>query len=101
MTFGQAPRVLVVEDEAAIADSLLYVLRSDGFLADHVLSGGDALSSHRQSRYDAILLDVGLPDITGLGVLRRLRSEGSDVPIVFLTARSFLKMPGPDLIDTA
>jgi two-component system catabolic regulation response regulator CreB len=84
----QAPRLLVVEDEAAIADSLLYVLRADGFSADHVLLGGDALSAHQQSAYDLILLDVGLPDITGLEVLRRLRAGGANVPVVFLTARS-------------
>ena len=88
MTAVRTPRVLVVEDEAAIADSLIYVLRNDGFSADHVLSGGDALSAHRRLPYDLILLDVGLPDITGLEVLRQLRSEGASVPVVFLTARS-------------
>jgi len=49
-------------------------------------SGGDVLSAHVRSSYDLILLDVGLPDITGLEVLRRLRSEGASVPVVFLMA---------------
>jgi two-component system catabolic regulation response regulator CreB len=85
---GHSPRVLIVEDETAIADTLVYVLRADGFGADHVLLGGDALSAHRSASYDLIVLDVGLPDMTGLEVLRRLRSEGAQVPVVFLTARS-------------
>ncbi len=88
MSSGHAPRVLVVEDESAIADTLVYVLRSDGFTADHVLLGADALAAHRNARYDLIVLDVGLPDMTGLDVLRQLRSEGAQVPVVFLTARS-------------
>src|SRR5690242_15078382 len=81
------PRILVVEDEAAIAATLLYVLRADGFAADHVLLGDAALAAHRGAPYDLIVLDVGLPDMTGFDVLRGLRAGGSEVPVVFLTAR--------------
>jgi len=88
MTLPLAARVLVAEDETAIAESLLYVLRRDGFSADHVLLGGEALDAHQRSGYDVIVLDVGLPDITGIEVLRRLRESGASVPVVFLTARS-------------
>ena len=82
------PRILVVEDETPIAEPLLYVLRSDGFRAEHVLTGGEALSRHAAAAFELLVLDVGLPDMTGLDVLRALRAAGSDVAVVFLTARS-------------
>jgi len=85
-----AARILVVEDEAAIADTLLYVLRADGFRAEHVPLGAEALARHAGAPFDLIVLDVGLPDMTGFDVLRGLRAleAGAGVPVMFLTARS-------------
>lgn len=81
-------RILVVEDEAAIADTLLYALRSEGFGAEHVVLGRQALQHHQAQPFDLVILDVGLPDMTGFDVLRGLRSDGSaPVPVIFLTAR--------------
>jgi two-component system catabolic regulation response regulator CreB len=80
--------ILVVEDEQAIADSIAYALRTDGFAPLHVTLGEQALQAMRAQPAPAlVVLDIGLPDISGLEVCRRLR-RFSDVPILFLTARS-------------
>lgn len=80
-------RVLVVEDEAAIADTVLYALRSEGYAPEHCLLGRDALARLRADPADVVVLDVGLPDINGFEVCRTLRGF-SDVPVIFLTARN-------------
>lgn len=80
------PAILVVEDESAIADTILYALRTDGMLAEHCTLGGDALSRLRTQQPDLVILDVGLPDINGFEVCRTLRTF-SNVPVIFLTAR--------------
>lgn len=82
-----AARVLVVEDEAAIADTVLYALRSEGYAPEHCLLGRDALTRLRADPADVVVLDVGLPDINGFEVCRTLRSF-SEVPVIFLTARN-------------
>lgn len=79
-------RVLVVEDEPAIADALVYALETDRFEVTHVLTGGDALNITSEQNFDFIILDVGLPDMTGFEVCRKIR-ETSQLPILFLTAR--------------
>ena len=85
--------VLIVEDEQAIADSIAYALRTDGFSPRHVMLGEQALAALRPTPGEAaqmpvlVVLDVGLPDMSGLEVCRRLR-QFSDVPVIFLTARS-------------
>ena len=79
--------ILIVEDEAAIADSIAYALRKDGYEPLHITLGEQALASVRATPPALVILDVGLPDISGLEVCRRLR-QFSDVPVIFLTARS-------------
>lgn len=80
------PRILVVEDESAIADTLQYALRTDGFEPQWVTTGAEALAAVRQQVPALVVLDVGLPDINGFELFRQLR-ELADVPVVFLTAR--------------
>jgi two-component system catabolic regulation response regulator CreB len=80
------PRVLLVEDEPAIADTLVYALGTECFEVTHALTGSDALAAAARESFDFAILDIGLPDITGLEVCRRLR-ESSAVPVLFLTAR--------------
>lgn len=83
-------RILLIEDETAIAEPLLYVLRADGLQVQHVTLGLAGLDAHRQQAFDLIVLDIGLPDLLGLDVLRKLRAGESgnpDVPVIFLTAR--------------
>jgi two-component system catabolic regulation response regulator CreB len=81
------PRVLLVEDESAIADTVLYALRAEGFAAEHCLLGGEAVPRVRAGGIDLVVLDVGLPDVGGFEVCRQLRTF-SAVPLIFLTARS-------------
>jgi two-component system catabolic regulation response regulator CreB len=88
VTSNASARILVVEDEEAIADTLLYALRSEGFGAEHVVLGHQALVRQQEQPFDLVILDVGLPDMTGFDVLRGLRADGSaPVPVIFLTAR--------------
>lgn len=78
--------ILIAEDEAAIADTVVYALRAEGYAAEHVLLGGQVLPRLRRGGIDLVILDVGLPDCSGFDVCRQLRVE-SDVPVLFLTAR--------------
>ncbi len=80
------PTILIAEDESAIADTVVYALRSEGFAAEHCLLGGEVVPRLRAGGVDLVVLDVGLPDMTGFDVCRALRSI-SDVPVIFLTAR--------------
>ena len=80
------PRILVVEDEPAIADTLVYVLRSECHEVSHVLTGGEALGLLERFSYDLAILDIGLPDMTGFDLCRKIR-ELHLLPVLFLTAR--------------
>jgi two-component system catabolic regulation response regulator CreB len=81
------PRILIVEDEPGIADTLQYALRTDGFEPAWVATGEEALAQVRAHAPALVILDLGLPDLSGFEVFKRLR-EIADVPVVFLTARS-------------
>jgi two-component system catabolic regulation response regulator CreB len=78
--------VLLVEDEPAIADTLVYALETECFTVTHALTGADALAAASPGNFDIAILDIGLPDMTGLEVCRRMR-EISAIPVLFLTAR--------------
>ena len=80
------PTILIAEDESAIAQTVLYALRAEGWQAEHVLLGGEVLPRLRQGGVDLLILDVGLPDTNGFEVCRAVRAE-SAVPVIFLTAR--------------
>ena len=86
----QTPRILLAEDEQAIADTLIYTLGSEGFAVRHVLLGRDVLAAQREQPFDLAILDVGLPDTTGFEVLKALRADpaGRQLPVIFLTARA-------------
>ena len=81
------PHILIVEDEAAIADTLVYALQAEGFATTWSNLAGEALERLRQQPFDLLILDVGLPDISGFEACRRLR-RFSDIPVIFLTARN-------------
>ena len=78
--------ILIAEDEAAIAETVAYALRAEGYAVEHVLLGGDVVPRVQAGGIDLVVLDVSLPDVTGFEVCRTLRAF-SDVPVVFLTAR--------------
>jgi two-component system OmpR family response regulator len=80
-------RLLVVEDEEMILELLSGSLRFAGFDVVTAVSGAEALRAVTASRPDLVLLDVMLPDGDGFEVVRRMRSSGPDVPVIFVTAR--------------
>jgi two-component system catabolic regulation response regulator CreB len=81
------PRILIVEDEPGIADTLQYALRTDGFAPAWCATGEEALARIAAEPPALVILDVGLPDASGFEIFKRLRTT-SEVPVVFLTARS-------------
>src|SRR6266404_4040842 len=80
-------RILVVEDDALLADGLTQVLKRSGHAVDQVRTGLQADNSLRLTPYELVVLDVGLPGIDGFEVLRRLRSRRSKANVLVLTAR--------------
>jgi two-component system catabolic regulation response regulator CreB len=80
-------RILLVEDEGAIAQTVEFALRADGFDTAHALTAREALRLAAATRFDLALLDVGLPDLDGFALCRELRRAG-DLPVIFLTARA-------------
>ena len=80
--------ILIVEDEAALANALEHILKKAGHITDVVGDGQSALDFVRGFSYDLVLLDVMLPKLDGFTVVRQLRTEGISVPVLMLTARS-------------
>jgi two-component system, OmpR family, response regulator len=91
MTSRTAPRVLVVDDEPSIVDALATCLRYEGFDVDEAVTGREALALAQDDPPDLVILDVMLPGLDGLEVTRRLRADGVNVPILFVTARDTLQ----------
>ena len=81
------PRVLVVDDDSALAEMLGIVLRTDGFEPAFVPDGSRAITAFRETKPDIVLLDLMLPGLSGLDVCRAIRAE-SGTPIIMLTAKS-------------
>ena len=80
-------KILIVEDEQHIADGLRFNLEAEGYEADVVADGEAALESLKDSRYDAVVLDVMLPGIDGFAVARSMRESANYTPVLMLTAR--------------
>jgi two-component system catabolic regulation response regulator CreB len=80
--------ILVVEDEPAIADTVVYALATDGFAARWASTGEAALAAATDSRFALAIVDIGLPDINGFELFRRLQDVQPALPVIFLTARS-------------
>lgn len=87
---GSPIRVLVVDDEASLTDLLQMALRYEGWEIKTAADGSTAIATARDFRPDAVVLDIMLPDIDGLQVLQRIRADGNDVPVLFLTAKDSL-----------
>jgi two-component system catabolic regulation response regulator CreB len=79
--------ILVVEDEPAIADTIVYALQTEGFEPHACATAGDAAATVRERQPALIILDVGLPDQSGFEFCKQVR-KSSDIPIIFLTART-------------
>ena len=87
---GTAIRVLTVDDETSLTELLSMALRYEGWEVSTAASGLAAVKTAREVRPDAIVLDMMLPDFDGLEVMRRIRAEQPDVPVIFLTAKDAL-----------
>lgn len=81
------PRILLVEDDRQLASGLSSLLKNEGFAVDAVRTGEEALELERLEPYNLIILDVGLPGISGFETLTAIRSRGRQVPVLILTAR--------------
>ena len=84
---GSPVRALVVDDEPSLADLVSMALKYEGWDVRTALTGQQALQHGREFKPDVVVLDIMLPDLDGLEVLRRLRADGTDVPVLFLTAK--------------
>jgi len=82
-----ATRILIVEDDATIGSGLVTALETNGYVVDWATSGRDALTRCASKPPALVLLDLGLPDLDGIEVCRRVRSVAPDATIVILTAR--------------
>ena len=79
-------RILIAEDDPVLADGLSRSLRTNGYAVDMVTSGEAADAALTAQSFDLLILDIGLPRLNGLDVLKRLRARGTDVPVLILTA---------------
>jgi two-component system OmpR family response regulator len=79
-------RVLIAEDDRVLADGLCRALRAAGYAVDHVIDGSAADSALTTQGFDLLILDLGLPRLQGIDVLKRLRARGNTTPVLILTA---------------
>ena len=84
-------RVLLAEDDAVLADGIIRALKQGGYIVDHAASGSHAEQLLSSYSYDTAILDLGLPDMDGLEVLKKTRTNRNAVPILILTARDTLE----------
>lgn len=80
-------RILIVEDEPTLGEQLQTALQEQGYAVDLVVNGQDALHMGREEAFDAAILDLGLPMLDGLSVLKGWRAAGKNMPVIILTAR--------------
>lgn len=92
-------RILLVEDDAMIGDALVFALKNAHYAVDWVNEGPLALTAAKTQHYDAILLDLGLPGLDGLSVLKSLRRAGNVTPVLIISARDAVesRIAGLDL----
>ena len=80
-------RVLIVEDEIRLAEALAHIMTDEKYLVDMVHTGTDGLDYARSGLYDVVILDVMLPGLSGFEVVKKMREEKLDTPVIMLTAK--------------
>ena len=80
--------ILLAEDDPNLADGLIINLEAEGYQVVHLANGADVIGEFSRGNFDLLLLDIMLPGTDGLTICKRLRTQGSKVPILFITARS-------------
>jgi DNA-binding response OmpR family regulator len=83
-------RLLIIEDDSELGDGLASALAQSGYATDIARDGAQALAAHAAATYQLVILDLGLPDMDGLDLLRKLRRRGLTTPVLILTARDDL-----------
>src|SRR5690606_20076311 len=81
-------RLLLAEDDAALAEQIITTLKADGFACDHAADGRDGSFLCREYNYDLAVIDLGLPLLDGISLIKQVREEGQNFPVLILTARS-------------
>ena len=81
-------RILLADDEVSLARALVHILEKNNFSVDAVYNGEDALAYLETGSYDAAILDVMMPKLDGISVLRKIRNQGNSIPVIMLTAKS-------------
>ncbi|MDR2240749.1 MAG: response regulator transcription factor [Zoogloeaceae bacterium] len=84
-------RILLAEDDRIIADGLMRALRKSGYAVDHVTDGSEADTALLSQQFDLLILDLGLPKLSGIEVLKRLRGRKSPLAVLILTAQDGLE----------
>lgn len=80
-------RILVIEDDMAVRDAIVTILAEEAYSVDYAEAGDEGLYAAEQGIHDVIVLDIMLPEISGLDIVKTLRSHNCDIPILLLTAR--------------
>lgn len=81
-------RILLVEDELPLSRAIIKILEKNNYSADAVYNGFDALDFINSGNYDAMILDIMIPKINGIAVLKKIRAEGNNIPVLILSAKS-------------
>lgn len=81
-------RILLAEDERALSRAIIKIFEKNNYAADPVYNGQDALDYIESGNYDAVVLDIMMPVLDGISVLKKLRAAGNDIPVIMLTAKS-------------
>lgn len=84
-------RILLVEDEKNLSEAIVYILKKNKYIVDAVFNGQDGLDYALSNIYDLIILDIMLPKLDGIEILRNIRQEKISTPVLFLTAKSTLE----------
>jgi two-component system OmpR family response regulator len=84
-------RILLVEDDRPLSLALSTSLRNENYVIDAIFNGKDAIATAESQQTDLVVLDLGLPDMDGISVLKSIRNIDSNIPIIILTARDTLK----------
>jgi DNA-binding response OmpR family regulator len=85
-----AEKILIVEDDSFIITFTSKVLKSQGYLVTTAMTGKDALAKVQTSNYNLVLLDIGLPDITGTEILKKIRETNHDIIVIMITGHPHL-----------
>ena len=83
-------RLLLVEDDALLADGLQRALRAEGYTVDHIDRGDLVMPALEQGGFELVLLDLGLPGLDGMAALKRLRQQDKQIPVIIISARDAL-----------